>query len=152
MSSNLQLIRTGLWQWAKGTGLERFELLQAADEWVLRGTILTHADRGPAEAKYEIVCDGAWRTKSATIWVREGSDERKLHIIVENGGWYENGNANETVSGCVDIDLGWPPSTNTLPIRRLRLNVRRSRSALTAGWVPFPELKLEPPPPEHLPL
>lgn len=53
------------------------------------------------------------------------------------------------IQGCVDIDLGWTPSTNTLPIRRLQLGVGTSSGPITAAWVRFPELKLEPLPQEY---
>jgi hypothetical protein len=47
------------------------------------------------------------------------------------------------VEGCVDIDLNFSPSTNLLPIRRLRLNVGDEVTA-TAAWLRFPDFKLEP--------
>jgi hypothetical protein len=43
----------------------------------------------------------------------------------------------------VDVDLEISPSTNTLPIRRLNLAIGESRE-LTAAWVRFPELTVEP--------
>lgn len=85
MTSNLQLIRTGLWQWLKGTGLERFELLQSPGKWLLRGTILTLAEHEPAEVRYEIVCDSAWLTRGAEILIRHRNEERELHITAEQG-------------------------------------------------------------------
>lgn len=148
---NLRLVASGLWRWLKGTGLERFELLQAAGQWTLRGTILTlAAEANAVEARYEIACDDGWFTKSATISIRDGSGERKLEINVENGAWYENGKPNHMVKGCVDIDLGWTPSTNTLPIRRLHLDIGKSSGTITAAWVRFPELKFEPLPQEYV--
>jgi len=149
MTPDLQLVRAGLWQWGKGTGLERFELLQRKDEWILRGTIITLSDRSagqpaPAEARYEVICDGDWRTRKATISVRAAGEERTLQIIAEDGIWYENGVLNQAVSGSVDIDLGWSPSTNTLPIRRLHLKVGEASGEITAAWVQFPDLKLQP--------
>jgi hypothetical protein len=156
-SDGPQLVQSGLWQWKQGTGLERFELLRAShkDEWILRGTILTLSDSGPAEARYEVVCDGAWHTRRAEISLRDaksedGSNERVLRITAENGQWHENGQLNESVTGCIDIDLGWSPSTNTLPIRRLRLDVGQASGAVTAAWVSFPDLELRPLPQEYL--
>ena len=46
------------------------------------------------------------------------------------------------VSGSEDIDLGFSPSTNLLPIRRLALKVGE-HAAVRAAWVRFPELTLE---------
>jgi len=150
MSPAPQIIHTGLWQWLQGTGLERFQLLRAADKWILRGTILTLAEYAPAEAHYEIICDQSWHTRSADISVQDSDGERVLRIRKESRQWYENGQANETVNGCIDIDLGWSPSTNTLPIRRLQLAVGESSGTVTAAWVRFPDLTLQPLPQQYL--
>lgn len=148
--SESRLIQAGLWQWSQGTGLERFELRRSADEWILQGTVLTLTDNQAAEARYEIACDSSWRTKRARISLRDVSGERVLDIRAENGRWYENGHLNEAVNDAVDIDLGWSPSTNTLPIRRLQLDVGQSSGVITAAWVRFPELTLQPLPQEYL--
>jgi hypothetical protein len=150
MRSAPQLIRTGLWRWLQSTGLERFQLLRDTDHWIVRGTILTLADADSAEARYEIICDNSWHTRSADISVQDKDGERALHIRSENGRWYENDQLNETVDGCVDIDLGWSPSTNTLPIRRLQLAVGQLSGPVTAAWVRFPDLTLQPLPQEYL--
>jgi len=129
--------------------LERFELMQKADGWLLRGTILALEKQGPAQADYEILCDAAWHTRRADVSLRDTTGERSLRLTVEDGRWSENGHERETVRGCIDIDLGWSPSTNTLPIRRLRLAVGQKSGVITAAWVRFPELTLEPLPQEY---
>jgi len=53
------------------------------------------------------------------------------------------------IKGTVDIDLGWSPSTNTLPIRRLNLEVGQASGEVIAAWVRFPELALQPLPQEY---
>lgn len=45
--------------------------------------------------------------------------------------------------GALDIDLGFTPATNTLPIRRLALAVGETKPVRSA-WLRFPELRLEP--------
>lgn len=57
--------------------------------------------------------------------------------------WRLNGIEVPEVEGCVDIDLNFSPSTNLLPIRRLRLNIG-DEVAATAAWLRFPDFKLEP--------
>jgi hypothetical protein len=47
------------------------------------------------------------------------------------------------VDGALDIDLGFTPATNTLPIRRLALAVGES-AAVRSAWLRFPELRFEP--------
>jgi hypothetical protein len=43
----------------------------------------------------------------------------------------------------VDLDLNFSPSTNLLPIRRLRLDVGQE-AAVRAAWLRFPGFTLEP--------
>jgi len=142
-------LRTGFWLRVNDTGLERYELLQSIDGWTLRGTILALATNGPAEARYEITCDQVWRTRRVEISLRDGAGERRLSLASENGRWSANGRPSEAMQGCVDVDLAWSPSTNTLPIRRLALAVGQTSGPITAAWVRFPELILEPLPQEY---
>lgn len=150
MSANLQIIKTGLWRWLRGTGLERFEFSRTRDEWNLRGVILVLMDDTPVEARYELGCNHAFLTRRALISVRGSEGERCLELSAENGRWYENGRENLSVRGALDLDLSWSPSTNTLPIRRLELKVGQSSGELTAAWVRFPSLTVEPLPQEYL--
>jgi len=150
MNSNPQTVSSGLWRWLQGAGLERFELVRAADGWIFRGTILTLAAGTAAEARYEIVCDRSFRTRRANVSVRDVTGEHALQIATENGQWYENGRENKTVVGALDIDLGWSPSTNTLPIKRLKLEIGQTSGEFIAAWVRFPELTLQPLPQEYI--
>lgn len=143
-----KIVASGLWRWLAGTGLERFELMQTAEQWVLRGTILAMSSSA-AEARYEIACDVQFRTRLVQITLRDSRVERRLALSAENGRWYANGQEEPSVRGAIDVDLGWSPSTNTLPIRRLGLEVGQSSGEFTAAWVRFPELTLEPLPQEY---
>jgi uncharacterized protein len=150
MDSSPQLVVTGLWRWLQGAGVERFEFLRTADEWIFRGTILTLVQDVAAEARYEITCDHSFRTKAANISVRDAAGDRSLQLVSEDGRWYENGIENQTVAGAIDVDLGWSPSTNTLPIKRLGLEIGQASGEFIAAWVRFPELTLQPLPQEYL--
>jgi hypothetical protein len=150
MSSNSQLICAGLWQWVQHPGLERFEVMRTGDEWIFRGTILTLTYDAAAEARYEIACDTLFQTRRASVHLRDSSSERSLKIDAQDGHWFENGRENQTVKGAIDIDLGWSPSTNTLPIRRLKLEIGQTSGEFIAAWVHFPELTLQPLPQELL--
>jgi uncharacterized protein len=150
LNSPEQLVCDRLWRWLQGTGLERFELLRAGGEWILRGTVLAIARTAPAEARYEIVCDGSFRTRRAHVSLRDAAGERSLGITAENGHWFVNGNEVQEVGGAIDIDLGWSPATNTLPIRRLNLEIGQSSGEFRAAWVRFPDLTLQPLPQEYV--
>jgi hypothetical protein len=131
------------WRRLDATGLERFELLPDKSGWMLRGTILLVHQGRPYEARYLVTCDAAWATRAFAIDLRGPEGSSALGLAVEDGRWADARGEREGVRGCVDVDLGWTPSTNTLPIRRLGLAVGESR-AVQAAWVRFPELTVEP--------
>jgi len=67
-----------------------------------------------------------------------------LKVSVDAGRrWRLNGVECGAVEGCLDIDLGFSPSTNLLPIRRLAL-AAGEEAAVTAAWLPFPSLDFAP--------
>jgi hypothetical protein len=58
------------------------------------------------------------------------------------GNWTVGGAPAPSLKGCDDIDLGFSPATNLLPIRRLELAVGAS-AVVRAAWIRFPELTTE---------
>lgn len=58
------------------------------------------------------------------------------------GAWTVGGAPATNLNGCDDIDLGFTPATNLLPIRKLGLAVGAT-AAVRAAWVRFPELTTE---------
>jgi|tagenome__1003787_1003787.scaffolds.fasta_scaffold20978460_4 hypothetical protein len=140
----LSSAKTCVWRLVNGIGCERAQLSHEGNDWVLRGRIIRIAEHGPTEVDYAVFCDPKWRTRSAKISLSDRTGERSLDLTSENGTWSQNGLRLSNVEGCLDIDLEWSPSTNTLPIRRLNLSPGRSSGRITAAWVRFPELRVEP--------
>jgi hypothetical protein len=113
------------------------------------GTILGVAEQAPVEARYEIACDGGWRTRNVSVSVRHPAGERALRLAVDGGRWLVDGRPDPALDGCLDVDLSWSPLTNTLPIRRLGLPVGQGSGPLTMAWVRFPALTVEPLPQQY---
>jgi hypothetical protein len=66
-----------------------------------------------------------------------------LDLARDRGGvWRSDGTSVPELYGCDDVDLGFSPSTNLLPIRRLRLGVGAT-APVRAAWVTFPDLRTE---------
>ena len=104
---------------------------------------MTVQQQQPAEIFYAVMCDRSWRTQQAHVGVVIGAESIQLQIHRdEQNHWYRNGERINGVDGVVDIDLSISPATNTLPIRRLALEIGESR-AVDAAWVRFPELTIE---------
>jgi uncharacterized protein len=76
-----------------------------------------------------------------------------LELMVRDGHWFKVNNDHRThssqeieltdLAGCIDVDLGLTPATNTLPIRRLQLEIGET-ATLMAAWVKFPSLDIVP--------
>lgn len=106
----------------------------------LVGTVLGAEAGIPLRIEYRVMTDGAGMTTAAHVRDLRGFEQRALTLErTAKGVWSVNGKADRTLRGCTDVDLGCSPSTNTLPIRRLRLAVGASKT-IHAAWVRFPEL------------
>ena len=76
----------------------------------------------------------------ATIGGHFGLKPVKISIVADGQRWRLNDQEATEVEGCTDLDLGFSPSTNLLPIRRLALEIG-DEAELEAAWLPFPALK-----------
>ena len=136
--------RAVLWRRDEPTGNESFLLSSDEAGWHLEGDIVALLDQQPAHVRYRIACDPAWRTLAAEISQERAGVRRELHITVrDRGRWWVEGEEDARLGGCTDIDLEISPSTSTIPIRRLNLGIGKEYE-VTAAWVRFPGLTLEP--------
>jgi hypothetical protein len=106
----------------------------------LVGTVLGAEAGAPLRVEYRVLTDGAGMTAAAHVRDLRGFEQRLLTLArTAKGAWTIDGTAARALKGCTDVDLGCSPSTNTLPIRRLRLAIGAS-ATIQAAWVRFPEL------------
>lgn len=132
-----------LWRRLDLPGHEIGRLDPHEDGWKLSGTAVFSYERQPCRLEYLVLCDSCWRTNSAQV--RGTIGEREVDLTVSSDAereWRLNGAECPAVGGCTDIDLGFSPSTNLLPIRRLSLAVGED-AEVSAAWLPFPSLVLQ---------
>ena len=139
----MNIQHTVVWQRRDQPGTEYFVLSQVDEIIQLRGDVIVALNGLPVAVQYTIRCDGSWRTREVLVREQLGTEERTLHLTVLDQQWLKGGQALDELRGCSDVDLGVTPSTNTLPIRRLNLSVGQAVD-ITAAWVRFPELTVEP--------
>ncbi|HEX5725248.1 MAG TPA: putative glycolipid-binding domain-containing protein [Longimicrobiaceae bacterium] len=133
-----------LWRALGWPGHDAARLERRGARWRLRGTAVLAQEGQPCRLDYYVVCDDAWRTRSARVagWV--GGEPVRIEISADAAGiWRLNGAECPAVEGCTDVDLAFTPATNLLPIRRLALAVG-GEAPVRAAWLRFPELTLEP--------
>lgn len=137
------LVRAVCWRRLDVPGHESARLLRAADGWRLEGGVALRHEGEAVALRYTVACDDAWRTRAGTVrgWI--GARDVDLAIARDaHDRWTLNGVPCPAVDGCVDLDYGFSPSTNLLPVRRLGLAVGEAAPVRTA-WLRFPALTLE---------
>jgi hypothetical protein len=126
------------------SGCEEARVERTPGGWRLTGELEVEEAGGAARLRYAIDCDLEWRTRSAVIEGESGGSPVRFALAADGAGhWTRDGAPLPELAGALDIDLGFTPATNTLPIRRLRLSVGES-APVRSAWLRFPELRLEP--------
>jgi len=140
-----ELKRVVVWKGLSLDGRDYCGLWHTAEGWRLKGTVVgVLKEQRPMLARYEISCDEDWLTHRVQVECKIGSDVKSLSLSLESRGvWRSSGQDLRDIHGCDDVDLAVTPATNTLPVRRLNLKVGSSQS-VTAAWVKFPELTVQP--------
>jgi uncharacterized protein len=137
-----QILKTLFWKSESEKSLEHFSLSKTANQYILEGVVLCTYGK-PTRVDYKITTALNWYTQSVEVSI-VGTERKNLRLeVTPSYEWILNGKKLEAFTGLVDIDLGITPSTNTLPIKRLNLSVGKS-AELTAMWIRFPELTIEP--------
>jgi uncharacterized protein len=134
---------TILWQDISNGALDRCQLDATPSGLRLAGTVLTAAHGDPLEVRYLVTTDEKGRTRRVELDLDNGSTRRVL-LADGAGRWNWDGDPELTdVAGSLDVDLTVTPATNTLPIRRLGLEVGQAAD-LRMAWVQFPGLEVIP--------
>ena len=131
-----------MWQGLIAPSLERCILTPTSEGFEFNGLILQAHEGVPYVVRYRVRVDDAWATREVELELENGG-RRTVSLSRNAGGqWMRDGRRMDQFDDCVDADLEWSPSTNTLPIRRLDLAVGRT-GAMTATWIRFPSLEIE---------
>jgi hypothetical protein len=149
-------LRAVLWQGLFLPGSEWCQLAGDASGWRIDGTVTTAVADAPVLIRYGLALHSDWATREVEITMHSGvaPREQRLRLTVdadhrwhvERSGMSPQGSLSseaEAVRGLVDVDLGFSPVTNTLPIRRLAPGIGDAVD-VTAAWVRVPELTVEP--------
>lgn len=133
-----------LWRRQDIPGLEHFAVIATPEGPALEGTVLAMPDEGPLRVEYRILCTRAWHTRHVVVNARI-DDRREYFELLRDDDlrWWRDDSHVASLDGCEDIDLSVTPSTNTLPIHRLSLDIGQSAS-VTSAWIRFPTLEILP--------
>ena len=108
----------------------------------LEGNVLLVSQGVSWQVHYAIRCDPGWVTREVDVRATGSAPHTISMRVDEEGRWWVNGAVREDLELCTDVDLGFSPSTNTLPIRRLHLELDRA-ATIQAAWVEFPTFAVQ---------
>ena len=123
------------WRRLDALGHDRCRLRRIASGWELAGTAFFLENAVPVRLVYRVACDPRWRTRAGHV--RGTIAARSVDLRIERspgGAWRLGGRVVPGLSGCLDLDLGFTPATNLLPIRRLALP-RGGAADAAAAWL-----------------
>ncbi len=128
---------------AIGAGHEYARVIAENSQLFLEGAAIFVYEKQFCKLDYRIECDADWQTTSARVSGFVGGEKIEIEIAVDaKKRWTINGVENTETANCTDIDLNFSPITNTLPIRRLNLQIGE-KATVRAAWLKFPSFKLE---------
>ncbi|HET6266781.1 MAG TPA: putative glycolipid-binding domain-containing protein [Acidobacteriota bacterium] len=133
-----------IWRRLDCPGHEATLLSFYTSNWHLSGTAVFVQNKQPCRLDYQIICDAEWKTLSARVygWIGNKTTDTRLEVI-SGQRWQLNQVDCPVVTGCMDLDLEFSPSTNLFPIRRLALEIGQEMK-VRAAWLRFPSFALEP--------
>ena len=120
-----------LWEPWHGQGIEHLRLSAGLDGVLAESEV--QDEREGRSLRYHLRADARWRTRAVDVLLP--GEHRALRLRGDGEGHWED---HPELDGCLDIDLGWTPFTNTLPIRR-----QPEGGTVRAAWV-GPDLAVEP--------
>ena len=132
------MISTQLWRRLDVVGLERCELAPTAEGHRIGGTTLVLLDGDSHEIRYSVITDAEWRPLTVGAHVQGPGNDRRLALASDGeGSWSVTEEPVIELFGATDVWLSWTPSTHTIPIRRLGLEVGEAAETV-AVWIDFP--------------
>jgi len=140
------LLRTVHWKRLDQPWVERCTLLRGgrrSARWILDGTVIGSFDGEPFDVRYAVLCQQVWSTSQVEVSAMIGTRVLGLELVRDKRRWFIDATESPEQHESFDVDLGFSPATNSLPIRRLDLDVGDSSEIRTA-WVRFPEMTVEP--------
>ncbi|BAN25365.1 putative glycolipid-binding domain-containing protein [Caballeronia insecticola] len=133
------------WSQQDGTGLEHLVLDERREGTVIESAVVGEDGAHAFGLVYRIECDARWQVVRLALKLAGGAT-LDLHRKDGNNGdahaWSDaHGAPFESLRGCIDVDVTATPFTNTLPIRRMKLE-RGERRVIRVAYVRVPELSV----------
>ena len=131
-----------VWSGLKAPSLDYCCLTKQTGGWRFSGMIVAKLQGSPLAARYEILVDNSFKTRSLTIEKMSHGEAFVKRVELRDDMWLVDGKNRSDLRECTDVDIEATPATNTLPIRRYGLEVGE-RVDLAVLWMRIPSLRVE---------
>jgi hypothetical protein len=132
------LVAEAAWEALDRPGADTCRLWEEPEGWMLVGHVWFRDAGGEAILDYVVRCDRDWNSHSADVSGRVNGETVGWQIARNGERWRLNDAVVPGSECCSDVDLGFTPATNLLPIRRLDLACGQPRE-IRALWLRLPE-------------
>jgi hypothetical protein len=132
--------RVFFWRKVDSPGHDSCRFFKLPDGYRLLGAAVFLESKQVCHLQYDVMADAAFRTKSASVAGFVGKTPVDVRIRAREDGWEVDSNNNPRIAGCLDVDLGFTPATNLLPLRRLALRIGQEADA-PAAYLAFPAMQ-----------
>ena len=123
--------------WARDT--TETLLLTEKTEGVFANSTISIGEKH-STVKYTLICKPSWEVKSLSLQLVE--TKKRLRLESDgHGNWSNDLGIIPKLHGAIDIDITATPYTNTLPIRRLKLEKGQHKEILVV-YITIPELNV----------
>jgi uncharacterized protein len=135
---------TILWERLDVPGLEWCQASPTPSGGRLDGLALVDWEGVPYRLAYTINVDEVGRARRVLLNWGDGAKDGALELESDgSGAWQQDGRPIFTSPEALDVDLGFSPLTNSLPIWRFGQNLRVGQSRdIAVAWLLFPELEV----------
>jgi len=132
-----------MWQSIDEPGFEHVRLDRSHPGWDTYDSMLVRAHgEGVVRGGYTLVVDKQFRTLEIRIMVEQQlGSMAALHLLATGDGTWTDADERHIpeLDGCIDVDIQWSPLTNTLPIRRLRMQPG-DEAVIAVAYIQLPAL------------
>ncbi len=118
--------RQTIWEVIDGISTEHLTV-EFDDAIRADGVVVGIADEEPFRVRYRIECDESGTVRRVEIDPLGTGTKIELEHDGD-GKWRKNGKSAPELAGCRDVDIAVTPFTNTIPIRRLDLDLEESET------------------------
>jgi len=121
--------RIASWQSANNNiATENCRIHKTDDGFIIESVVNGILNDTPTYCAYKIRTNQNWETQEFTVYTWIGWEEKTVYMKKDaSGNWENEGRDTTEFKDCIDIDISTTPFTNTLPIRRLQLEIGASK-------------------------